>query len=137
MSGLKEYRSFWGELPRVHQIDVDPATDVEIDVSVRACWRVASNAPHHHYHRSLYDPLAGEVVETSMVSPPLDDPARGLARLRHVDFFHLHWGDWSWPMFNVADSAITVGVVVLLGASLVDVRKAPEQAPRPERRQSP
>lgn len=52
-----------------------------------------------------------------------------------IDFFHLHWGDLSWPMFNVADSAITVGVVVLLGASLVDVRKAPE--PHPERRQSP
>jgi len=35
-----------------------------------------------------------------------------------VDFFHLHWGDWSWPMFNVADSAITVGVVIVLLESL-------------------
>jgi len=40
-----------------------------------------------------------------------------------IDFFHLHWGGWSWPMFNVADSAITVGVIALLVSSLVDARK--------------
>jgi len=44
-----------------------------------------------------------------------------ICRLRYgevVDFFHLHWGEWSWPMFNVADSAITVGVVIVLVESL-------------------
>lgn len=97
VSGLKEYRSFWGELPRVHQIDVDPATEVDLDVAVRPLLRVATNAAHHHYHRSLYDRLAGEVVERSMVSPPLDDPARARERLRHVDVFHLHWPEWFVP----------------------------------------
>jgi signal peptidase II len=40
-----------------------------------------------------------------------------------IDFLHLHWGGWSWPMFNVADSAITVGVIALLASSFVDARK--------------
>lgn len=31
-----------------------------------------------------------------------------------VDFLLLHWRDLQWPAFNVADSAISVGVVVLL-----------------------
>jgi signal peptidase II len=31
-----------------------------------------------------------------------------------VDFLQWHWQEWYWPSFNVADSAITVGVVVLL-----------------------
>ena len=31
-----------------------------------------------------------------------------------VDFLDLHWGDFHWPAFNVADSAITVGVVLLV-----------------------
>jgi signal peptidase II len=31
-----------------------------------------------------------------------------------IDFFDLHWGDLHWPMFNVADSAITVGVALVL-----------------------
>ena len=35
-----------------------------------------------------------------------------------IDFFHLHWGEWSWPMFNVADSAISVGVAIVLFESL-------------------
>ena len=35
-----------------------------------------------------------------------------------VDFVHLHWGTWYWPMFNVADSAITVGVIVVAISSL-------------------
>jgi signal peptidase II len=31
-----------------------------------------------------------------------------------ADFVHLHWGTWSWYIFNVADIAIVAGVVVLL-----------------------
>lgn len=35
-----------------------------------------------------------------------------------VDFVHLHWGKWSWYIFNVADAAIVVGVGLLLIESL-------------------
>ncbi|MCU4179143.1 signal peptidase II [Bosea sp. BH3] len=31
-----------------------------------------------------------------------------------VDFVHLHWGDFSWYIFNIADVAIVVGVLGLL-----------------------
>jgi signal peptidase II len=31
-----------------------------------------------------------------------------------ADFFHLHWQDWSFYVFNVADVAITVGVLLLI-----------------------
>ncbi|MEW6646338.1 MAG: signal peptidase II [Pseudomonadota bacterium] len=31
-----------------------------------------------------------------------------------VDFIDLYYGDWHWPAFNVADSAITVGAIMLL-----------------------
>jgi signal peptidase II len=30
-----------------------------------------------------------------------------------VDFVDVHWHAWHWPAFNVADSAITVGVALL------------------------
>jgi signal peptidase II len=31
-----------------------------------------------------------------------------------VDFLQFHWQDWFFPAFNVADSAITVGAVMLI-----------------------
>jgi signal peptidase II len=35
-----------------------------------------------------------------------------------VDFIHLHWHDLSWPIFNLADVAIDLGVALLLWDSL-------------------
>jgi signal peptidase II len=31
-----------------------------------------------------------------------------------VDFVDVYVGTWHWPAFNVADSAITVGIAVLI-----------------------
>lgn len=31
-----------------------------------------------------------------------------------IDFLDVYVGEWHWPAFNVADSAITVGVIMLL-----------------------
>ena len=39
-----------------------------------------------------------------------------------VDFLDIYWGDWHWPAFNVADSAIFVGAVL---ACLILWRKPP------------
>ncbi|HEX6209883.1 MAG TPA: signal peptidase II [Methylomirabilota bacterium] len=41
-----------------------------------------------------------------------------------VDFVDVYWRDWHWPAFNVADSAITVGVA-LLALRLMRERPAP------------
>jgi signal peptidase II len=40
-----------------------------------------------------------------------------------VDFILLHYRGWSYPAFNVADSAITCGVVLLLFDGLVLERR--------------
>ena len=42
-----------------------------------------------------------------------------------VDFVDVHWRGWHWPAFNVADSAITVGVA-LLALRLITDRSVPE-----------
>lgn len=36
-----------------------------------------------------------------------------------TDFLDFYWGDLHWPAFNLADSAITVGVVILLADALI------------------
>ena len=41
-----------------------------------------------------------------------------------VDFVDVYWRTWHWPAFNVADSAITVGVILLLLDALLPKRAA-------------
>ena len=40
------------------------------------------------------------------------------------DFVDLHYAGWHWPAFNLADSAITLGVIALLVDSLLFDRQA-------------
>ena len=40
-----------------------------------------------------------------------------------VDFLSVHWQQWFFPAFNVADAAITVGAVILLADSFYDGRR--------------
>jgi signal peptidase II len=42
-----------------------------------------------------------------------------------VDFLDFHIGSWHWPAFNVADSAICVGVAAMLLDGLLLRREAP------------
>ena len=40
-----------------------------------------------------------------------------------VDFLDVHWYQYHWPAFNVADSAITLGVILLLLDLVADERR--------------
>jgi signal peptidase II len=42
-----------------------------------------------------------------------------------VDFILMHYYAYAWPVFNVADSAITIGVILILIASLTSGEGAP------------
>lgn len=45
-----------------------------------------------------------------------------------VDFIHLHAGGYDFYVFNVADSAVTIGVILLLIDGLRDGSKSPKKA---------
>ncbi|WP_233280493.1 signal peptidase II [Devosia rhizoryzae] len=45
-----------------------------------------------------------------------------------ADFFHFHWGSWSFYIFNIADMAITLGVILLF-ADLLGLGRRKEKKP--------
>ena len=56
----------------------------------------------------------------------------GVDRIVHgavADFIDLHVGQWSWPAFNAADSAITTGVAILVLNALLTSRSGRRMTP--------
>jgi hypothetical protein len=92
--GMKEWRSFWGELPRVHELELRPANELAWTVTITPVWRVASSISYHHYHQSLYAAIGERAVVHDYARHHLDRADHGAARLEHVDLFHLHWPEW-------------------------------------------
>lgn len=43
-----------------------------------------------------------------------------------IDFLDVYYGDWHWPTFNVADSAIVVGAFLLILDAFLGHRKGAE-----------
>jgi signal peptidase II len=68
--------------------------------------------PHEHLMA-----LAISLVAGGAVGNLIDRVLTG----RVVDFIDFYVGDWHWPAFNVADSAITIAVAILLLASFREV----------------
>lgn len=91
VAGLTEWRSSWSEIERVHQIDLEPATELRFRARVTPLLRVASTEIDHHYHRSLYGPLAHRVVARRTPVGWNIEPDPGF---RHLDLLHLHWPEW-------------------------------------------
>jgi signal peptidase II len=46
-----------------------------------------------------------------------------------VDFIEIGWRGWHWPVFNLADSAVTIGVVLF---AIVATRRTPDEGEREE-----
>lgn len=46
-----------------------------------------------------------------------------------IDFLDVHWYNYHWPAFNIADSAICVGVTIMLICSWHEERQRKRQQP--------
>jgi signal peptidase II len=72
-----------------------------------------------HGHQTLFA-LALTLILGGAVGNVIDRLLHGYV----VDFIQLHWRNWYYPSFNVADSAITVGAIVLIWDELRRVRRS-------------
>ena len=113
-AGVAEWRSFWGELPRVYQTEIEPAASVDFTWKITPRLRVASTIHGHPYDRSLYDPLADRVVATGAGIP--DDKL--VRRLRDIDVLHMAWPEW-WSGVDPERTAEVLGQVKATGTAIV------------------
>jgi glycosyltransferase involved in cell wall biosynthesis len=93
-AGLAEFRSCWGELPRTHQIDLEPATSLHLRWSVTPVLRSLTTAPDARYQQCLYEPLEDRVQVSVVPYSALKDPAELRDVAARADQFHLHWPEW-------------------------------------------
>ncbi len=95
---------------------------VSIAVSIAIVWMLR----RHHHERLMATALA--LVLGGALGNLYDRVTIGQV----VDFVQLHAAGYYWPAFNVADSAISIGVVLLIWESLRDgavAREAKRQQP--------
>lgn len=64
------------------------------------------------HHRETLLPLAFSLLIGGALGNVIDRLVHGAV----VDFLYFHVGRYGWPAFNLADSAITVGVALMLWA---------------------
>ena len=78
-------------------------------VTVAAAWALVSMLRSARADQRLLVAALGGILGGAV--------GNAICRVRYgevIDFLDAHWGDVHWPAFNVADSAITVGVIVVL-----------------------
>lgn len=91
VDGIAEYRSCWGELRRLHQIDLEPAPSISFRWTATPVLRIVSTAAGHHYNDALYAPMGDRVHVERLPHSAAVDPTSLIER---TDVFHLHWPEW-------------------------------------------
>lgn len=86
-----------------------PVLAVVAAIAAVVLWRMAHRTPDRWMHAGLLLVLSG--ATGNLVDRIARDP--GFLRGHVVDFVSVGW----WPVFNVADAAITVGALTLLSRS--------------------
>ncbi|MCO5107527.1 MAG: signal peptidase II [Burkholderiaceae bacterium] len=88
-------------------------TALGVAAAIFIVWLLARHGSQRLFSLALALILGGAIGNV------IDRVARGQV----VDFLLVYWQRWHWPAFNVADSAITVGAVLLIVDEFRRVRR--------------
>ena len=88
-------------------------TGLGVAAAIFIVWLLARHGTQRLFSFALALILGGAIGNV------IDRVARGQV----VDFVLVYWQRWHWPAFNVADSAITVGAVLLIVDEFRRVRR--------------
>jgi signal peptidase II len=88
-------------------------TGVGIIAALVMIWLIRKNC-----HQTIFS-LALSLILSGAIGNVIDRVLYGAV----VDFVDLHYMGWHWPAFNIADSAITIGVILLIIDEIKRVNK--------------
>jgi signal peptidase II len=88
-------------------------TSVGIIAALIMIWLIRKNS-----HQTIFS-LALSLVLSGAIGNVIDRIIYGAV----VDFVDVHYLGWHWPAFNIADSAITIGVILLIIDEIKRVNK--------------
>ena len=88
-------------------------TGVGIIAALIMIWLIRKNS-----HQTIFS-LALSLVLSGAIGNVIDRIIYGAV----VDFVDVHYMGWHWPAFNIADSAITIGVILLIVDEIKRVNK--------------
>ena len=88
-------------------------TCVGIIAALIMIWLIRKNS-----HQTIFS-LALSLVLSGAIGNVIDRIIYGAV----VDFVDVHYMGWHWPAFNIADSAITIGVILLIVDEIKRVNK--------------
>ena len=88
-------------------------TSVGIIAALIMIWLIRKNS-----HQAIFS-LALSLVLSGAIGNVIDRIIYGAV----VDFVDVHYMGWHWPAFNIADSAITIGVILLIIDEIKRVNK--------------
>lgn len=83
------------------------------------------------FYRMHPDDVWGQLTVSSIFGGAIGNLMDRLQYGEVVDFLDVYIGSYHWPAFNVADSAISVGVVSLLILFAMDKKDGKREAPSP------
>lgn len=88
-------------------------TSVGIIAALIMIWLIRKNS-----HQTIFS-LALSLVLSGAIGNVIDRIIYGAV----VDFVDVHYMGWHWPAFNIADSAISIGVILLIVDEIKRVNK--------------
>jgi signal peptidase II len=88
-------------------------TGLGIIAAIVIIWLIRKNA-----YQTLFA-LAMSLILSGAIGNVIDRIVYGAV----VDFIDIHYAGWHWPAFNIADSAITLGVILLILDEIKRVNK--------------
>ena len=104
------------------RVRVLPVLDIILTYNTGAAFSFLADASG--WQRWMFIVLALGVSAALIVGGALGNMIDRLTTGRVVDFIHVHWGTHYFPAFNIADSAITIGAVLLLLDAWRESRRA-------------